>query len=125
MVSCARPVTSVDCAVPAASGAGAGTYPFTVQANVAVLDGKVVGICGVAKHPEWGLFFSDFKEELRPYLSSVTIWRGIKDAMRYVERYAGPLVSQASSVEGCMNLNRLGFSHLHGVWYGWLKQSHS
>lgn len=100
-------------------------YPFTVRANVGLMDGKVVAICGVAKHPEWGLFFTDYKEECKPYLSSVTMWRGIKDAMRYVESYAGPLISQASHVEGCMWLNRLGFEHLHGAWYGWLKQSHS
>jgi hypothetical protein len=100
-------------------------YPFTVRANAVLLDDEVVGIIGVAKHPEWGIFFTDYREDLQPHLSSVTIWRCIKDAMKIVEGYAGPLLSQASNVEGCINLNRLGFFHLHGAWYGWPKQSHS
>lgn len=84
-----------------------------------LLDGEVVGMIGVSKHKEWGVFFTEYDEILQPHLSSVTIWRCIKDAMKFVEQYRGPLLSQASNVEGCINLIRLGFFHLHGPWYGW------
>lgn len=90
-----------------------------MRANTALLDGEVAGMIGVAKHPEWGLFFAYNTEDLQPHLSSVTIWRCIKDVMKIVDQYSGPVISQASCVEGCINLNRLGFFHLHGPWYGW------
>lgn len=96
-----------------------------MRANVAVMDGEVVGVIGVHRQPEYGIFFSDFKPKLQPYLKSITIMRGIKDAMRFVEEYRGPLMAHAEHVEGCRILNRLGFTHVQGAWYGWLKQSHS
>ncbi len=97
-------------------------FKFTLKANTVLMDGSVVGVVGVARHPEWGVFFTDYKPELEPHLSSVTVWRAVKDAMTFVRKYRGPVMSIADHVEGCMNLHRLGFSHLYGAWYGWLGQ---
>jgi hypothetical protein len=96
-----------------------------MKANVALINGEVVGVIGVERQPEFGVFFSDFKPQLQPYLKSITIMRAIKDAMTFVEQYRGPVLSHAATVEGCIVLNRLGFTHMHGAWYGWLKQSPS
>lgn len=95
-------------------------YRFTVRANAVLLDGKVVGIVGVAREYDIGKFFSDVKPELEPHLSSVTVWRAIKGAMDYVRAYRGPVLSTAEHAEGCVMLHRLGFKHLEGRWYGWL-----
>jgi len=91
-----------------------------MRANVAFMDDEIVAVIGVARHIEWGLFFSEFKPKLQPYLKSITIMRAVKDAMTYVGEYRGPVLSIADDAESCRILHRLGFSHLHGAWYGWL-----
>jgi hypothetical protein len=92
----------------------------SLKANAIELDGQVVGMIGVVRHPEWGMFFTDYKPQLQPYLSSVTVWRAIKDGVAMIEQYKGPVLSVAEHVDGCINLNRLGFSHMQGAWYAWL-----
>ena len=94
----------------------------TLRGYAALLDDEVVGLIGIARHKEFGLFFSEHKEALVPYLRSVLIWRAIKDAMQLVYSYRGPVLSVAEHAEGCRLLCRLGFTHLHGAWYGWLRQ---
>jgi hypothetical protein len=87
---------------------------------VAEMDGKVVGIIGVSRENGVGKFFADFKPELKPYLRSVTIMRGIKASLRICDEYRGPVVAIAEHGEGCRILHRLGFEHLEGAYYGWL-----
>ena len=91
-----------------------------MRATVAIMDGRVVGIVGITREVNYGRFFSDFTEELRPHLRSVTIMRAIKRALSYCEQYAGPVLALAEDAEGCRIMHRLGFTHLHGGWYGWL-----
>jgi hypothetical protein len=98
------------------------TSRHSLRANSILLDGEVVAMVGVVRHPEWGVFFSDHKPQLRPYLSSVTVWRAVKDAMTFVHNYRGPVMAISDGVEGCINLKRLGFEHLYGAWWGWLGQ---
>lgn len=97
-------------------------YRQSMRANAIVLDGEVAGLVGVVRHKEWGVFFSDHKPQLRDHLSSVTVWRAIKDAMAIVESYRGPVMSIADDAESCIQLTRLGFQHLYGAWWGWLGQ---
>ena len=92
----------------------------TTRADVAVMDGKVVGIIGITREFNYGKFFSDFAEELRPHLRSVTIMRAIKASLSYCEQYKGPVLALADNAESCRIMHRLGFTHLHGGWYGWL-----
>jgi len=92
----------------------------TTRATVAVMDGKVVGIIGITRGFDYGNFFSEFTEELRPHLRSVTIMRAIKDSLAYCEQYKGPVLALALDAEGCRIMNRLGFTHLHEGWYAWL-----
>lgn len=84
------------------------------------MDGKVVGVIGITKESDHGKFFSDFAEELRPHLRSVTIMRAIKDSLAYCEQYGGPVLALAKDAEGCRIMHRLGFTHLQGGWYAWL-----
>ena len=92
----------------------------TSRATAAIMEGKCVGLIGVTRDESWGVYFSDFKDDLRPYLRSVAIMRAIKDSLKYCSQYRGPVLSLANDGEGCRLLNRLGFTHLHGGWYGWL-----
>lgn len=92
----------------------------TVRAIVAEVDGKVAGIVGVVREDSHGMYFSNFSEDLRPYLRSVAVMRAIKQSMDIVRAYRGPVISIAETVEGCRILNRLGFRHLEGAIYGWV-----
>lgn len=94
-------------------------HEYSVRASCVLLGDEVVGVAGVARHPEWGMFFTDNSRLLQPHLSSVTVWRAIKDAMTIVREYHGPVMSIADHAEGCRNLARLGFTHLYGAWWGW------
>jgi hypothetical protein len=96
-------------------------HPGTLRAIVAVQDGKVTGIIGVVREGPVGKYFCDIKPELEPYLTSMPIMRAIKQSMKFVEAYRGPLISVAEHAEGCRILNRLGFTHLDGALYGWLR----
>ncbi len=94
---------------------------FTVRATVAELDGQVAGIIGISRENGVGKFFADFKPELQPHLKSVTIMRGVKAALRFCDEYKGPVIAVAEHAEGCRILHRLGFDHLQGAYYAWLK----
>lgn len=91
----------------------------TLKALVAIMDGKPVGIIGIIRDRMYGRYFCDFRSELEPYLRSMKIMRAIKESMRIVESYKGPVLSVAEHVEGCRILNRLGFVHFYGVIYIW------
>lgn len=92
----------------------------TVRALVAEMDGEVVGIIGIVREPQWGLFFSEFKPALQVQLKSITIMRAIKRALTFCDDYRGPVLAIAEDAESCRIMHRLGFTHLHGAWYGWL-----
>ena len=93
----------------------------TVRAIVAEMDGKVVGLIGVIREGPIGKYFCDISPELQPHLGSITILRAIKASMEIVKQYKGPVVCVAEHAEGCRLLNRLGFIHLDGAYYAWLK----
>ena len=93
----------------------------TMRAIVALLDGKVVGVIGVVREVGIGKYFCDIHDELQPYLRSITILRAVKQSVEFCEDYKGPLVSIAEHGEGCKMLHRLGFTHLEGALYGWLR----
>ena len=92
-----------------------------MRAIVALLDGKVVGVIGVVREVGIGKYFCDIHDELQPYLRSITILRAVKQSVEFCEDYKGPLVSIAEHGEGCKMLHRLGFIHLEGALYGWLR----
>lgn len=92
-----------------------------MRANVLLYDDKVVGVIGVTREPEYGVFFSDIAEGFEWTLTRMPALRAIKDSLRYVRMYKGPVLSVASHAEGCRVLHKLGFTHLHGAWYGWLR----
>lgn len=96
-------------------------HPGTMRAIVIVMDDLVVGILGVVREGDIGKYFCNFKPELEPYLRSMTIMRAVKQSMEFVHNYKGPLISIAEHAEGCRLLNRLGFTHLQGALYGWLR----
>lgn len=85
------------------------------------MNGSVVGIIGIVREGPIGKYFADFKPELQPHLTSMPIMRAIKASMKFVEEYQGPVLSVAESAEGCRILNRLGFTHYYGAYYGWLR----
>ena len=88
---------------------------------MAELDGELVGCIGVIREQYIGKYFSDFKPELQPYLRSITIMRAVKASMRFVEEYRGPLVAVSEDADSAMILTKLGFTHLQGELFGWLR----
>ena len=93
----------------------------TLQAFVAELDGEVAGIVGVVRELNYGKFFADFKPELTPFLKSVAIMRCVKGALRFCDEYRGPMIAIAEHAEGCRILTRLGFEHMEGRYFAWLR----
>ena len=98
-----------------------GTQRGTIKAFSALIDGRVVGVLGIIREGPIGKFFCDISPELQPHLRSITIMRAIKASIEMVKDYRGPIVAVAEHAEGCRLLNRLGFTHLDGVYYTWLK----
>lgn len=90
----------------------------TIRAIVVERD-EILGVIGVAREGEFGKFFCDFKEELTPYLKSITIMRVLKAGMKIVAEYKGPVIAVAEHAEGCRMLFRLGFTHVQGGIYEW------
>ncbi len=87
---------------------------------MAELDGEPVGIIGLVREQYFGKFYCDFRPELQPYLQSITIMRAVKSAHRFCDEYSGPVITVAEHAESCRILNRLGWTHLDGAYYGWL-----
>jgi len=92
-----------------------------MRAIVAEMDGRVAGVIGVVREGSIGKFFADVSPELQPHLRSITILRAIKAGMDLVNQYRGPVLAIAETAESCRLLNRLGFTHLDGAYYQWLK----
>ena len=93
----------------------------TIRAIVAEMNGRVVGIIGIVREQGYGKMFVDVDPELQPPLRSITIMRAVKQAMRFADDYRGPIVAVAEDAESCRIMNRLGWTHLQGALYGWLK----
>jgi len=93
---------------------------MSVRAYVVLLNGRVEGVVGVARgNSIHGTFFSDHSKRLQPYLQSVAVMRAVKKSLRFCDEYAGPVMSQATTVEGCKLLAKLGFAHVQEGWYIW------
>jgi hypothetical protein len=92
-----------------------------MRAIVATMDGKPAGMIGVVREGPVGKFFCDISPELQPHLRCISIYRGMRNSIEIVKQYRGPVVCVAEHAEGCRLLNRLGFTHLDGAYYAWLK----
>lgn len=92
-----------------------------MRALVVCLDGEVAGFIGIVREGPIGKYFCDISPELEPYLRSMTIMRTVKQSMEFVKAYQGPVLALAEHAEGCKILNRLGFTHLVGEYYRWLR----
>jgi hypothetical protein len=92
-----------------------------MRALVATIDSRVVGVIGVVREYGYGKYFCNFSDELKPHLRSMTIMRAIKESLKFCDEYQGPMVAVAEHGEGCRLLHRLGFEHLYGAYYAWLK----
>jgi hypothetical protein len=95
--------------------------PGTMRALVAVMDGRVVGFLGMVREGPIGKYFCDISPDLWPHVGSMAVLRAIKQSMKFVEDYKGPVIALAEHAEGCRILHRLGFTHLMGEYYTWLK----
>lgn len=91
-----------------------GSLPrHTAQAVVVLLGGRPAGVAGVAIENGVRKFFTDFKDELAPYLSTVTVWRALKAALAFAR---SPTYTVAT-MDAERFLPRLGFTHMGGnVW---------
>jgi hypothetical protein len=97
----------------------------TMRAFVILLDGKPAGFIGLLREGGIGKYFTEYKPELQPYLKSITIMRALCKALDWCRAYRGPVIAIATTAESCYTMNRLGFEHMEGVYYGWFDKWHS
>ena len=81
----------------------------TVKALAGLVDGQLCGMIGIAREEWTARFFADFTEELKPFLNTIVIMRGIKRAMKFVRDYPTAVYAVGSTERGCRALERLGF----------------
>ncbi len=96
----------------------------TMRAFVILLDGKPAGLIGIVREGGIGKFFTEYKPELQPYVKSITIMRALRRSLDWCRAYRGPVIAVAATVESCITMNRLGFEHMDGVYYGWFDKWH-
>lgn len=88
----------------------------TLRAFVMKLGGEPVGVIGLAREGGATRVFCEYRAELEPYLSSVTCWRAVVAVMEWARR-SGPVYGVAQHEEGARQMERLGFSRVHGdLW---------
>ena len=97
-----------------------GAVKPTLRAIVVTLDGEPAGIIGVSREGGIGKYFSEYRDELKPYLRSITVMRAIKASMKFVTDYPGPVYAMAGHEEGARILTRLGFTQVNGDLFTWL-----
>ena len=91
-------------------------WPTTLKAVVLVLDDKPVGVIGLSREGNHLKLFSDAAPELEPHMRSITVMRGLKRVMRWVEESHLPVVAVADNPP---LLEKLGFERLEGDVYVW------
>lgn len=86
----------------------------TLRAVVVKLDDRVAGIIGLSRSASAVQLFSEHRAELVPHLSSITVWRAVKAALRMVSEC--PCAVYARSSDPAM-MRRVGFHEVaDGVW---------
>ena len=96
----------------------------TVRAFAVTMDGAPQGFIGIVRENGIGKYFTDYSDKLQPHLKSITIMRALKKSLDWCREYRGPVIAIAETAQGCMTLNRLGFEHLEGNYYGWFDKWH-
>lgn len=79
----------------------------TLNAIVALLDGEPVGVIGISREGNTGLYFSEYKPELNP--RCITAMRAVKASVELVRNYPLPVLAASKTEEGNRLLRRLGF----------------
>jgi hypothetical protein len=86
----------------------------TLRVVAILLDERVVALIGLARTPSSMQLFSEYKPELSPYLSRVTVWRAVKRALRMVAECPCPVYVVSSDAP---LMGRLGFQEVaQGIW---------
>jgi len=91
-------------------------WPTTLRAVVLVLDEKIVGVIGLSREGDHLKLFSDAAPELEPHIKSITVMRGLKKVMQWVEASQMPVLAVADNPP---LLEKLGFELLEGNVYQW------
>lgn len=83
----------------------------TIKGVAWTLDGETVGMAGLAYYPNLVMGFSNIKDEMRPYLSSITVGRGILQVRDLIRFCKAPVYATAEPTEPTAPalLERLGF----------------
>lgn len=89
----------------------------TMRAIIIRVDGVPAGIIGMAFEEDRMRAFSEYREELAPYLKSMTVLRAIKAAQRMFASSVKPVVAVRECGSGI--LERLGFAQVDEELYLW------
>ena len=87
------------------------------------LDGKLVGIAGIAYYGQFIMAFSDIADAMRPHLKTITTARGIMACRKLFNACIAPVFAQRNKDEptSAAMLERLGFVQLeeNEEFYEW------
>lgn len=95
-----------------------------MKAFVILLDGKPAGFIGLVREGGIGKYYTEYRDELQPYLKSITIMRALVASLDWCRAYRGPVIAIATTAQSCMTMTRLGFEHIEGTYYGWFDKWH-
>lgn len=85
-----------------------GKLPATIQAYVAEMDGKVVGIGGIAYVPGKPVLFSKMKDELRPYKKFIL--QSARELAAKAKAVGAVAIANPKESLSCKLLHRIGMT---------------
>jgi hypothetical protein len=91
----------------------------TMRAIVVLMDNEPVGMAGLVREQGMLKYFTEYKDELEPYLGTVAVLRPALKVMRWVRAAKIPVFSMASHDAGHRALQKVGFQHIQQEFYIW------
>lgn len=91
----------------------------TINGFMFKLDGRTVGVFGLAWHGKTIMAFSEFKEEMKPYLRTMPVFRSMIKMKKLLEQCRIPVFAMADEIYGPELLTKMGFKHLYEDYYVW------
>lgn len=91
----------------------------TIRAYIGYLGNEPIGIVGLARERHLWKFFSEFKPEIRPLVSCISVMRAIKAVMAWAAHSSLPVLAvvQEDEPDSPRLLERLGFRYRgHGTY---------
>ena len=86
---------------------------------VILMDDEPAGIAGLVREQGMLKYFTEYKDELEPYIGTVSVLRPALKVMRWVRNAKIPVFSISSSDTGRKAVEKLGFQNIQQEFYLW------